>query len=335
MVIVKNGRIFFRMKKIVLILLLCSTALFARKIVVKMGTLAPEGTDWHGMLIEMGQQWKSATKGKVQLRIYPGGVLGDERDMVRKMRIGQIQAAGMTAEGLTEIVTDFSCYFVPLVYQDSDDVNKVTEALLPGLEKQLEENGFKLLYLSDLTYAYWFSTSPIKIPSDLKNKKFFTWAGDFKWEQVYKKAGYNPVPLASTDILSALQTGLISTIPQPPIYALAQQSFGIADHMLDLKWGVLMAGIVVDLKTWNRIPNKYHEDLLSIAKAIQAKYADSNSNADRKAMDAMKQYGLKIHTPSESEKALWFQEVERVSFYLRGKVIPETIFDTVIKLTQD
>ena len=323
------------MKRIIIILLLFSSVIFARKIVVKMGTLAPEGTDWHGMLIEMGQQWKSATKGKVQLRIYPGGVLGDERDMVRKMRIGQIQAAGMTAEGLSEIVSDFSCYFVPLVYQDSEDVNKVTEALLPELEQKLEDNGFKLLYLSELTYAYWFSTSPIKVPSDLKNKKFFTWAGDFKWEQVYKKAGYNPVPLATTDILSALQTGLISTIPQPPIYALAQQSFGIADHMLDLKWGVLMAGIVVDMKTWKRIPDKYHEDLLSIAKAIQAKYADSNSDADVKALDVMKQYGLKVHSPSEDERALWFQEVERVSYYLRGKVIPEAIYDTVIKLTQD
>ena len=323
------------MKRFIIILLLFSSVIFARKIVVKMGTLAPEGTDWHGMLIEMGQQWKSATKGKVQLRIYPGGVLGDERDMVRKMRIGQIQAAGMTAEGLSEIVSDFSCYFVPLVYQDSEDVKKVTEALLPELEQKLEDNGFKLLYLSELTYAYWFSTSPIKVPSDLKNKKFFTWAGDFKWEQVYKKAGYNPVPLATTDILSALQTGLISTIPQPPIYALAQQSFGIADHMLDLKWGVLMAGIVVDIKTWKRIPDKYHEDLLSIAREIQAKYADSNSDADLKALDAMKQYGLKIHSPSEDERALWFQEVERVSYYLRGKVIPETIYDTVIKLTQD
>ena len=323
------------MKRIFLILFLCTSVLFARKIVVKMGTLAPEGTDWHGMLIEMGQQWKSATKGKVQLRIYPGGVLGDERDMVRKMRIGQIQAAGMTAEGLSEIVSDFSCYFVPLVYQNPEDVNKVTEALLPGLEQKLEDNGFKLLYLSELTYAYWFSTSPIKVPSDLKNKKFFTWAGDFKWEQVYKKAGYNPVPLATTDILSALQTGLISTIPQPPIYALAQQSFGIADHMLDLKWGVLMAGIVVDMKTWKRIPNKHHEDLLSIARTIQAKYADSNSDADIKALEAMKQYGLKVHTPSEDERDLWFQEVERVSYYLRGKVIPETIYDTVIKLTKD
>ena len=113
-----------------LIIVLCLSTLQARNVVVKMATLAPEGTDWHGMLIEMGQEWQEATKGKVKLRIYPGGVLGDERDMVRKMRIGQIHAAGMTAEGLSEIVPEFAGYFVPLVYQSIEDVQAVTNLSL-------------------------------------------------------------------------------------------------------------------------------------------------------------------------------------------------------------
>ena len=160
------------MKKIITTILFLCSILMARNVVVKMATLAPEGTDWHGMLIEMGQEWKEATKGKVKLRIYPGGVLGDERDMVRKMRIGQIHAAGMTAEGLSEIVPEFSGYFIPLVYQDSKDVNIVTNELLPGLENKLEEKGFKLLYFGELTWVYWFSTEPIITPSDLKKSKF-------------------------------------------------------------------------------------------------------------------------------------------------------------------
>ncbi len=322
------------MKKIFLITMLIISPLFSRNVVVKMATLAPEGTDWHGMLIEMGQEWKDVTKGKVNLRIYPGGILGDERDMVRKMRIGQIHAAGMTAEGLSEIVPEFSGYFVPLVYQDSEDVVNVTQALLPDFETKLEDKGFKLLYLGELTWVYWFSSTPIRTPDDLKKRKFFTWAGDFKWEQVYKNAGYNPVPLASTDILSSLQTGLINTIPMPPIYALAQQSFSIANNMLDLKWGVLMAGIVVDLKTWNRIPQKYHEKLIDITKSIQEKYKNTNINAEEQAIEAMKQYGLTIQSISEDEKSLWDEEVDRVSTYLRGNIIPESIYDTVIKLTK-
>ncbi len=321
------------MRKILLISFLINSLMFPRNIVVKMATLAPEGTDWHGMLIEMGQKWKNATKGKVKLRIYPGGVLGDERDMVRKMRIGQIHAAGMTAEGLSEIVSEFSGYFVPLAYQNSDDVAAVTEKLLPEFKLKLEEKGFKLLYLGELTWVYWFSSEPIRTPEDLKKRKFFTWAGDFKWEKVYKNAGYTPVPLASTDILSSLQTGLINTIPMPPIYALAQQSFSIANNMLDLKWGVLMAGIVVDLNTWNKIPQKYHQDLIDITMSIQEK--NKNNNAERQAIDAMKQYGLTIHTINDEERALWDEEVNRVSKYLRGNIIPETIYDTVIKLTDN
>ena len=97
------------MRRYVLIYLVFLSIGISRKTIVKLATLAPEGTAWHGMLVEMGQEWKKASKKSVQLRIYPGGVIGDERDMGRKMRIGQIQAAGMTAEGLSEIVSDFSC----------------------------------------------------------------------------------------------------------------------------------------------------------------------------------------------------------------------------------
>ena len=101
----------------------------------------------------------------------------------------------------------------------------VTEALLPRLEKQLDEQGFKLLHIGELGWAYWFTSKQIKTPDDLKSMKIFTWAGDFKWERLWEKAGYNPVPLASVDILSGLQTGLINSFSTIPLYALSQQSF--------------------------------------------------------------------------------------------------------------
>ena len=323
------------MKRTLLILLVLTSLAFARKIVVKMATLAPEGTDWHGMLVEMGQEWKKATNGKVELRIYPGGVIGDERDMVRKMRIGQIHAAGMTTEGLSEIVPDFTAFYVPLAYQDTNDVNRVLDYMLPSLDKKLEESGFKLLYISDLGWAYWFSTTKVTSPLDLKEKRIFTWAGDFKWAEIYKKAGYNPVPLASTDILSGLQTGLIDAISTMPIYALAQQSFGIANHMLDLKWGVLLASIIVDKRTWDKIPSKYHEELIFIAKSISQRHMASNLLAESQSLEAMKQFGLQIHKPTDKEIEAWKNEVMKMESNLRGNVIPEDIYDKVIELTKD
>ena len=322
------------MKIYILTLLFISSLTYGRKVIVKMATLAPKGTEWHGMLVELGQEWKAITRGKVQLKIYPGGIIGDERDMVRKMRIGQIHAAAITAEGLSEITPEFGGYFVPLAYQSSEDVQKVTEVLKPSFDQGLMEKGFKMLNLSEVGWVYWFSTEVIEEPKDLKKMKFFTWAGDFKWEQAWKKAGFNPVALASTDIISSLQTGLINTLPTMPIYALAQQSFGIANQMLDLKWGVLMAGIVIDLETWNRIPKKYHNELMQSVNTIQEKYSDLNSDSESKAILAMKQYGLKINKISDYQKDMWFKEVEKIEPILRGSIIPETVYDTVIELTQ-
>ncbi len=334
MAYVKYRGLFFRMNRFLLSLALFLSIGLSRKTVVKLATLAPEGTEWHGMLLEMGQEWKKISKKSVHLRVYPGGVIGDERDMVRKMRIGQIHAAAITTEGLSEIVPDFSAYYVPLAFQNSEDVMSVTEALLPSLEKQLDEQGFKLLHIGELGWAYWFTSKPIKTPDDLKSMKIFTWAGDFKWERLWEKAGYNPVPLASVDILSGLQTGLINSFSTIPLYALSQQSFGIAKHMLDLKWGVLMAGIVIDNRVWGRISKKYHDDLISVTKSIQSRQKKLNANAERESIKAMQDYGLQVHSINENGLRIWKDEVKKMEEELRGNIIPAEIYDKVIELTQ-
>ena len=334
MAYVKYRGLFFRMNRLFLTLVLFLSIGLSRKTVVKLATLAPEGTEWHGMLIEMGQEWKKKSKKSVHLRVYPGGVIGDERDMVRKMRIGQIHAAAITTEGLSEIVPDFSAYYVPLAFQNSEDVMSVTEALLPSLEKQLDEQGFKLLHIGELGWAYWFTSKPIKTPDDLKSMKIFTWAGDFKWERLWEKAGYNPVPLASVDILSGLQTGLINSFSTIPLYALSQQSFGIAKHMLDLKWGVLMAGIVIDNRVWGRISKKYHDDLINVTKSIQNRQKNLNVNAEKESIKAMQDYGLQVHSIDENGLRIWKDEVKKMEEELRGNIIPVEIYDKVMELTQ-
>jgi TRAP-type C4-dicarboxylate transport system substrate-binding protein len=120
-----------------------------------------------------------------------------------------------------------------------------------------------------------------------------------------------------------------------PLYALAQQSFGITNHMLDLKWGTLLAGIIIDMKTWNRIPNKYHDDLISIANDIRERQKETNKNAEVQAIAAMKEYGLIIHSPTEEETKLWQKEVDKMEPYLRGNVIPADVYDRVIGLTRE
>ena len=309
--------------------------LSAKKIVIKMATLAPEGTEWHGLLVELGQRWQKATKGEIRLRIYPSGVVGDERDMIRKMRIGQIQGAAISNEGMTEINPYFSSFYMPLLYQSYDEVDFVRDRLSNDLHQQTEKNGFKLLAMVDVGWAYWFSSEPIFTPEDLKNNKIFIWAGDYKSAQLYEKHGYQPIPLAMTDVLSGLQTGLITSIGFNPMYALSQQLFGIADNMLDMKWGNLTAAIIIDLRTWNRINVDNQNLMMEIANQIGKGFQEKNRYESDKAVGVMQEYGLKVNKISPDQLDDWKRLIDKMTPDFRGTVIYEKAFDRLIEIRKE
>ena len=317
------------------IFFLVTQVIWAKKIIVKMATLAPEGTEWHGLLVELGQQWKEVTNGEVQLRIYPGGVVGDERDMIRKMRIGQIHGAAISNEGMTEINPYFTTFYMPMMYQSYDEVDFVRERLSDELLNITEDNGFKILTMVDVGWAYWFSTEPIYTPDDLKNNKIFIWAGDYKSVQLYEKHGYQPVPLAMTDVLSGLQTGLITSLGFNPLYALAQQLFGIADNMLEMKWGNLTAAIIIDLKTWNKIKPEYQQSMLTVAKKIGNGFQEKNRYESDKSVEVMKKYGLKVNKPSPEQVQIWNELINSMSADIRGSLIEENAYDRLMEIKKE
>ncbi len=326
----------FKFKNIIniLIILSFSHSLYAKKIVIKMATLAPEGTEWHGLLVELGQEWKKATNGDVRLRIYPGGVVGDERDMVRKIRIGQIHGAAITTEGMTEVNQYFTAFNYPLLFQDYNDVDFVRNQLNDELYNESEKNGFKLLTMVDVGWVYWFSTDPVYTPSDLKRTKIWTWAGDYKAVQLYEENGFQPIPLTTLDILSGLQTGMINSLGLNTMYALAQQIFGIADNMLDMKWGNLTGAIVVDMRVWNKLKPEYQKLMLNISKNIGKRFQDKNRYGSDDAVNVMKKYGLKVNKPSSEQLTEWYDLIEKMDESFRGSFITTDAYDRLMEIKQ-
>ncbi len=280
----------------------------------------------------MGQQWNKATHGDVVLRIYPSGVVGDERDMIRKMRIGQIHAAGITTEGLSELAPDVYAFIMPMYFQDYDDVDRVRATISEDLEKQIEKNGFKLLYWADVGWAYWFTNKEIHTPDDLRDLKIFSWAGDYKSSELWKSAGFQSVSLASTDALSGLQTGLIDAVATPPLFALSSQWFGVANHMLNMKWGLVTAAMVVDIRKWNQIPENYQKVMLEIAHDIGAQHQAAGRFSDQEAIDAMVEHGLKVVQPTPEEYQTWKSLVRSWYPELRGRFISDHMYDILMKL---
>lgn len=320
------------MKRLIIFAFILFTWVYPKKIVIKLATLAPEGTEWYGQLVNMGQQWNKATHGDVVLRIYPSGVVGDERDMIRKMRIGQIHAAGITTEGLSELAPDVYAFIMPMYFQDYDDVDRVRATISEDLEKQIEKNGFKLLYWADVGWAYWFTNKEIHTPDNLRDLKIFSWAGDYKSSELWKSAGFQSVSLASTDALSGLQTGLIDAVATPPLFALSSQWFGVANHMLNMKWGLVTAAMVVDIRKWNQIPENYQKVMLEIAHDIGAQHQAAGRFSDQEAIDAMVEHGLKVVQPTPEEYQTWKSLVRSWYPELRGRFISDHMYDILMKL---
>ena len=324
------------MKNIILYILITfiysSNFLSGRKTVIKMATLAPEGPPWYTLIAKMGDRWNEETDGNVRLRIYPGGIVGDERDMIRKMRIGQIHGAAISAEGLSEINPQYTYCFIPLFFQDYNDIDYIRNQIKDDLINGAKKNGFTVLTMVDVGWVYWFTSQPIFTPDDLRQQKIWTWAGDYKTARLWDKAGFNAIPLSVPDVHSGLQTGLVNAMAFPPLYVAANQYFGITQNMLNMKWGILTAALVLENKVWKRIKPKYQEKMIKVSEEIGKEYQLNTRQEADEAVEVMKNYGLTVNQLSDKQLKEWNELVISMYPHIKGNIVEDEIFDRVIKM---
>ncbi len=282
----------------------------ARAQVIKLGTVAPEGSPWHDALLEVGQQWKELSNGKVKLRIYAGGVAGDEQDMMRKIRIGQLHALGMTTPTLLSIVPDIEAMSFPMLVRTDGELDYVLERLGPGFEKQLEAKGFKVLGWSTAGWVHFFARKPVVTVADMQARKFFFWGSDAAYVELMKQAGFNPVPLALTELLPSLQTGLVDSFAAPPAAALSFQWFGLAPHMTGMRWQPMPGTTVVSMRQWQKIPEALRPQLEAAAREASANLMERIRGLEVEAVDVMKKHGLQVHGVAPAVEADWAKMVE-------------------------
>jgi TRAP-type C4-dicarboxylate transport system substrate-binding protein len=292
---------------------------------IKLGTLAPNGSTWHTLLKEMGQKWSDASGGKVKLIIYPGGVVGNEGDMVKKMRIGQLQAAALTNIGLHDIAPDPQVLDVPMTIDTAQTLDFVLERMGPQIEKALADKGYIVIGWADVGFARFFSTKKYSTLAELQQAKVFAWEGDPASVEAWRAAGFHPVVASSTDIVPSLQTGLIDTVALAPLYAYTSRVFERAKYMVDLPWASLSGATVVKRDAWEKIPADLRPKLLEIAHEYGAKITAEVRRMDADALKSMKQQGLVVVEPADAKA---FQKAaDGATPAVRGKVVPEAIFD--------
>lgn len=307
----------------------------AQPIVINLGTLAPQGSLWHQEFLAMGQQWRTISHGRVTLRIYPGGVQGDEPDMVKRLRIGQLQAAALSSAGLSEIDPAFRCLQIPMMAQSLEELDYIQRGIAPRLEKVLEARGFIVLNWGEVGWVHFFTKRPVTRLSELRKAKLFAWAGDNEEIELWRAAGFKPVPLAATNILTGLQTGMIDTFDTAPLAALSNQWFGLTKYMIDVKWGFLTAATIVARSTWNSVPEAERAEMLQAARSSEQRLRGEVRKLGDESVAAMQKRGLTVLRPDAAAMAEWNQLAEEVYPKLRGKSIPADMFDEVRRLRDD
>ena len=321
---------------IILMFTLQALAVCAEDVRLRLGTLAPRGTTWHRTLLEMGEKWRAGQGAGATFVVYTDGSQGGEADMVRRMRIGQLNAALLSVVGLNEIDESVTALQkMPLVFRTWGEVDHVREKLRPAVEKRFLEKGFVVLYWGDAGWVRFFSKEAMTRPGQLRRLKLFAWAGDSAQSDIMKTHGYQPVVLEVADILPALQTGMVSAVPSTPFWALTLQFYTQANHMLDLPWAPLVGALVVTRKAWDAMSPAGQKALRDAGEIAGIELRAMGRRDDELAVQAMQKRGLQVHPVTPEIEAEWRQMAEQLYPMVRGRLVPVELFDDVQRLLRD
>jgi len=322
------------MARILMVLLLATAALPAQTI-IRLGTLVPKGSRWHEILLQMGEEWKKASGGKIELKIYPGGEQGDEPEMVQKIRIKKLQAVAISGAGLSGIDAAVSSLQVPMMLNSYEELDYVRDKISPRLEKGLAQRGFIVLNWGDAGWVHFFTKQPAVRPDDIRRLKLCVLQGDNSTFQLYKINGFHPVALAATDVLTGLQTGLIDAFQSPPLFALSNQWFGGAKNMLDLKFAQLVGATLIAKDVWDKIPPDVQKEMLVSARNAGVALRDEIRKAESSSIPMMQQFGLNVEHADANTTAEWRKLAESILPKLRGTRVPPDLFDQVKQLRDE
>ena len=295
------------MKQILIRITILSLLLFGtttHAAVIKIATLSPDGTAWMQKMRQAAKEIAKRTDKRVKIKFYPGGVMGDEKAILRKMRINQLQGAAITSGALTRYYKDTSLYGMPFLFSSQDEVlyvrKKMDKLIIQGLEKK----GMISFGLAESGFVYLLSNKPILSIHDLKKEKF--WIPDnASARNTVKSFALKPIPLPFGDVLSGLQTNLINAIASSPIAAIALQWHTQVKYLTDMPALYSWATLVISKKAMKKLKKK--DSAVVHAVMEQAfKEIDKENQADNKAaLAALKNQGINFITPSKEQYSEW------------------------------
>lgn len=300
------------------------TSLSVEAAVLKIAALAPEGTNWANTLKAFSKEVREATDGKVKVKVYYGGVAGDEPDVLRKIRIGQMHGGVFTGNTLGAISGEVRALELPFnFYHEREKGRKALEGMGPYLSEEIEKSGFQNLGFYEIGQVYVVSTKKVTSIPEMQGIKIWSWEGDKVVEAMISSLELVSVPLALPDVLQSLSTGMIDAAYAPPLGILALQWQGQVKYLVDFPTAYSIGALLISNKAWKKLKPKERETVKTIA-AKHVKRANEFAVQDnKKGLEVLKKQGIEFLKFSEKDIGRAEEIRKKVIKELNGKVFSE------------
>ncbi len=279
---------------------------------IKIATVAPDGTAWMKNMRSAAKEISEKTAGRVKFKFYPGGVMGNDKSVMKKIRLGQLQGGALTGGSLAVTYPDMQIYSLPMVFKNYDEIDYVRPIIDPLLKQGMQKKGFTILGISEGGFAYLMSNSTIKDIDDLKTHKLWIPEDDILNEALFRKMGVHPLTLPLADVYTGLQTGLIDTIGATTTGALAFQWHTRIRSITDVPLLYLVGVLVVDNKRFSKIKAADQKIVIDVVQKTFAEMDKINRKDNDGARQALLKMGTEFARPEDSEIAYWKRLADEV-----------------------
>ena len=301
----------------------------AQQFTVKFATLAPEGSTWIKIMRDFDKTVREQSGGRVGFKIYAGGVAGDEKDVIRKIRLGQYHSGGLTGVGLGEVAKTVRVLDAPFLFKTYDEVDFILNKFDAEFRKAFEDGGFVLLGWAEVGFVYVYSDRPVFSPEDLKKTKMWMWEGDAIAQAAFQTIGISPIQLSITDVTTSLQTGMINTVYNAPYPLIALQWFTRVKYMMGEPLAVSNGAVLISKKMFDSMPKDLQDILLENGKKYfrDLTLASRKENAD--AIETLKKKGIEVTMPPAYVATQFETAGEKARSLLVGKLFTQQFLDEV------
>ncbi|MBE9527556.1 MAG: TRAP transporter substrate-binding protein DctP [Proteobacteria bacterium] len=309
------------MKKLLLLfqaaaLLLFVTIFFntAQAKTLKIATLSPEGSDWMQKMRAGAKEIKQKTSGRVKFKFYPGGVMGDDSAVLRKIRIGQLKGGALPGGSLLKANPNYQIYSLLLSYKNQGEIDYVRQHIDSEIKKGFEKGGFVIIGMAESGFAYAMSSKQaISNITQLRQQKVWIPTNDINFQKILKSFGVTAIPLPYGDVLAGLQTGLINTVAMSPIGAIALQWYTQINYIIDMPLLYSLGILTIDKKSFSKIKPADQKIIMDVMNKAFKKINAQNKKHNKESLEVLAANGIEFIKPSETELKEWQEYADKAN----------------------